>query len=252
MRKVTKHEHTPSVLLVISEAFRHNGGIQQYSRLLCRAASAYAEARNARIYILSSNDRSADAFAPYVCKNGFSFRAFGGQTTRFVAGFIGAAIKNRPDITLLGLANFSPIGLVLKSIGLTRQFGVALYGIEVWKRLPLLQRLGLKRADFLVSISEYTRQLTASVNGVEPKKISILQPVLDPSYRERRRNRGVEPYGSKRPHTLLSVARLDANEQYKGVDQVIRVLPEVLQEVGDLRYIIVGDGSDRKRHEGLA
>ena len=40
-----------------------------------------------------------------------------------------------------------------------------------------------------------------------------------------------------------------ACEKYKGVDEVIDVMPRLLRQVPDLRYLIVGDGSDRVRLE---
>jgi len=51
---------------------------------------------------------------------------------------------------------------------------------------------------------------------------------------------------------VLSVCRLDAREQYKGVDTVIRALPIVLARVPDLEYLVVGSGSDLERHKRLA
>ncbi|MGH9441562.1 MAG: asparagine synthase (glutamine-hydrolyzing) [Thermoanaerobaculia bacterium] len=55
-----------------------------------------------------------------------------------------------------------------------------------------------------------------------------------------------------RPPTLLTVARLSSSDRYKGVDQVLRVLPEVLRSVPGVRYRIVGEGNDRPRLEKLA
>jgi phosphatidylinositol alpha-1,6-mannosyltransferase len=43
-----------------------------------------------------------------------------------------------------------------------------------------------------------------------------------------------------------------ASERYKGHDVVLRALPSVIGKVPNLTYIIVGDGDDRPRLEGLA
>ena len=51
---------------------------------------------------------------------------------------------------------------------------------------------------------------------------------------------------------LLSVCRLDRNEQYKGVDQVIEALPAVSLQVPDVQYFVVGGGTDIERHKQLA
>jgi glycosyltransferase involved in cell wall biosynthesis len=75
---------------------------------------------------------------------------------------------------------------------------------------------------------------------------------LDPFWLEATRDNAGGSFGSRGEYTLLSVARIDANEQYKGVDQVIRALPQVTAQVGDVRYVIAGDGTDRPRLENLA
>jgi glycosyltransferase involved in cell wall biosynthesis len=51
---------------------------------------------------------------------------------------------------------------------------------------------------------------------------------------------------------MLTVGRLASGEQYKGVDEVIDVMPRLLRQLPDLRYLIVGDGSDRARLEAKA
>jgi phosphatidylinositol alpha-1,6-mannosyltransferase len=45
---------------------------------------------------------------------------------------------------------------------------------------------------------------------------------------------------------------MDASEQYKGHDVILRALPSVLTHVPNLVYVVVGEGDDRARIEGLA
>jgi len=63
---------------------------------------------------------------------------------------------------------------------------------------------------------------------------------------------GRYPKLSDERRVLLTVARMDATEQYKGHDVVLRALPSVIGKVANLSYIIVGDGDDRIRLEDLA
>jgi phosphatidylinositol alpha-1,6-mannosyltransferase len=55
--------------------------------------------------------------------------------------------------------------------------------------------------------------------------------------------------GAVRARTLLTVARL---VERKGIDTVIKALPELCLHYADLHYFIVGQGPDRKRLEALA
>jgi glycosyltransferase involved in cell wall biosynthesis len=50
----------------------------------------------------------------------------------------------------------------------------------------------------------------------------------------------------------MTVGRLAGQERYKGFDEVIEAMPELLRRFPSLKYIIVGDGDDRKRLEGKA
>jgi glycosyltransferase involved in cell wall biosynthesis len=45
---------------------------------------------------------------------------------------------------------------------------------------------------------------------------------------------------------------LDPGERYKGIDEVLEVLPEVLREIPELVYVIGGKGNDRGRLEEKA
>jgi phosphatidylinositol alpha-1,6-mannosyltransferase len=56
---------------------------------------------------------------------------------------------------------------------------------------------------------------------------------------------------------LLTVSRISIEEGYKGHDRVLAVMPDLLQSVPDLVYVIAGDGSGREllqkfaREQGL-
>jgi glycosyltransferase involved in cell wall biosynthesis len=57
----------------------------------------------------------------------------------------------------------------------------------------------------------------------------------------------LDRYGLRNRTVLLTVARLSAEERYKGIDEVLEVLPELGKQIPNLTYLIVGDGTDRGR-----
>ena len=59
-------------------------------------------------------------------------------------------------------------------------------------------------------------------------------------------------YGLQERTILLTLSRLSADEQYKGHDEVLEVLPDLAKEVPDIAYLICGDGDDRPRLEAKA
>ena len=50
----------------------------------------------------------------------------------------------------------------------------------------------------------------------------------------------------------MTLGRLSAQEQYKGHDEILGVLPELATDIPNLSYLIVGDGDDRPRLERKA
>jgi phosphatidyl-myo-inositol dimannoside synthase len=50
----------------------------------------------------------------------------------------------------------------------------------------------------------------------------------------------------------MTLARLDSRERYKGIDEVIEVLPELVEREPTLAYVVMGDGDDRARLEAKA
>jgi phosphatidylinositol alpha-1,6-mannosyltransferase len=60
------------------------------------------------------------------------------------------------------------------------------------------------------------------------------------------------PLSEKRPPTALSVARLDNDEQYKGLDTVLHAWPTVNRRLPDAELVVVGEGADRPRLERIA
>src|SRR5207247_10690501 len=48
---------------------------------------------------------------------------------------------------------------------------------------------------------------------------------------------------------IVTVGRVNTAERYKGIDEVLEVMPSLIREMPDLVYLIVGDGDDRFRLE---
>ena len=48
---------------------------------------------------------------------------------------------------------------------------------------------------------------------------------------------------------ILTVGQISFQERYKGFDEVIEAMPELLRRFPRLKYMIVGDGDDRNRLE---
>jgi len=128
-----------------------------------------------------------------------------------------------------------------------------LHGVEAWHKPSNLIRWGAEQADWVTSVSRYTRRKFLEWANVAPEKVRVLPNTVDERF-----SPGPKPVelikrcGLEEKKILLTVSRLSAGEHYKGQDRVIQIMPRLLQEHPNLIYVIAGDGDDRPRLETLA
>jgi phosphatidylinositol alpha-1,6-mannosyltransferase len=58
-----------------------------------------------------------------------------------------------------------------------------------------------------------------------------------------------QPLGNR---LILIVSRLSASERYKGHDQLIAIMPSLVEQVSDVQFVIVGTGDDVERLKAVA
>jgi glycosyltransferase involved in cell wall biosynthesis len=238
-----------TVLLALSAAFGAPGGIEMYGRLLIKASIEIAGETGGRSAILILNDSPADVDARYT--SGHAVSACSGSRFRFVASLVRLVLAVRPDVIIFGLVNFGSLSLLTRPLCPRSEHWFVAYGIEVWRRLPAIRRAALRRAERVLAISGFTGREAVAHNGLDPARVSLLACALDPVWAEGHAEEAHR--ASADPgQTLLTVARLASWERYKGVEQVLRALPEIARCVPEVRYVVVGDGDDRSRLEALA
>jgi phosphatidylinositol alpha-1,6-mannosyltransferase len=128
-----------------------------------------------------------------------------------------------------------------------------LHGIEAWRELPYQKKLALKHADRIIVTSAFSREQVMRQHKIGSEPISSLPCTLDEKLLTATPvENGRHPLLSNEQRVILTVARMDASEQYKGHDVVLRALSSVIAKVANLTYVIVGGGDDRPRLESLA
>lgn len=233
------------ILSIQTSTFGARGGIPTYNRLVCRALNTFVDADNS---VLILTDRNQDIIKTSHEFPNLHLRSFGGSRAAFVHQALASALRQEIDIALIGHVNYAPLGLLMRKLQPSLRYGVFLYGIDAWARLSPLRLRALRKADFTVSISEYTRQRAIEINEIESSRAHLLPNALECSVAPR----GKESEAPDSGKTLLTVCRLDSTEKYKGVDTVIKALPAVIARVPDAQYVIVGEGSDTLRLKRIA
>lgn len=225
------------------------GGVQRFG--LHSGAVLFGLAQDSGIpyKILSLNDPKG-THRLHVGKLEFIAQGFG----KSKVGFTLAALKMLPvtQLAYIGHPNIAHLGLPLRFVSRKARYWIAAHGIEVWDPLPFLPRMGLHEADGVTVPSNYTREKMAIAQGLDPNKIIVLAPGLDPKFM---RMNWAAAHHQLRAHSgkvILTVARLTSSERSKGIGTVIRALPNVIKAISDVRYVVVGDGNDVECLQALA
>jgi phosphatidylinositol alpha-1,6-mannosyltransferase len=128
---------------------------------------------------------------------------------------------------------------------------VPLYGIEVWQRLTGDRARALAGATCRLAISAYTAARARQMNpGLAPFDIDLLPLCLEERPPAGRVDSDVLARAGE--GFVLIVGRMAAGERYKGHDELLSVLPDLLAGRPGLRVVVAGDGDDRPRLERRA
>ncbi len=230
------------LLYLVPGLWGHPGGIERYCRMVCRALTENGN----RLHVLALTDHPDARANEFGDLANLRYWPCGGSQSRFIRRAIQASLQDGPDLILVGHPNFAPLGWFLSRVWQV-PWVVFIYGIDAWQRLSLIRRSSLVRADRVISISHLTAHRAVAANHICSNRIRIVPNGLDPQIK-------IPQLVSKMNSNLsmLTVARLEPSEQYKGHDYVIQAMPQLLERFPDLVYTIIGDGPLRPALEQFA
>lgn len=235
------------LLLLTAEAYGGHGGIALYNRDLARACAEMPEVEE--VVVVPRNLPLPPG--PLPAKVRFESRAAGSKA-RYIRKAMAVALE-RFHAVICGHINLLPIAAAVSQ---ARRVPLALvvYGIDVWKPPGVLARRWLKAVDCIWSISGYTRDRMNRWAVLPDNRYTILPNAiaLDRYGMARRRPELVERHRLAGSRVIMTLARLASAERYKGLDEVLDVLPGLLDAEPRLKYLVAGDGDDRPRLEAKA
>jgi glycosyltransferase involved in cell wall biosynthesis len=135
------------------------------------------------------------------------------------------------------------------------RLALIIHGIEAWTptRHKIANQLASK-VDSLISVSRFSATRFASWSGFSADRAFVLPNSVD---LDRFRPQPRDPLLVKRyglaasGPVIMTTGRLESRERYKGFDEVIMAIPRLLARFPTLKYLVVGDGSDRVRLEAI-
>jgi asparagine synthase (glutamine-hydrolysing) len=234
-------------LFMAPELFSSVGGIQRISQLYLKALCELDAESNRRVRLIALNDPVLDSgdirrYAPnglddwFVC-NQKKFR------------FVRESLRMSRGCTRIvcGHVALLPVAWMIKRLNPRLDYYLVAHGIEVWRRLPLIERMALRGAKRIFCVSDFTRRELLKRCRLPASRAVVLANTLDPRFQI-----AAGAPLDQCPPVILSVTRLSRNDYYKGLDHLIAAMPAIREAVPKACLRIVGRGEDSRRLQALA
>jgi glycosyltransferase involved in cell wall biosynthesis len=219
------------------------GGIQQVSRHLAWVLQQWAAEQKLQPIWLALNDRPHhNQFA--LAGQSVPFFGYGRQKAPFSAAAL--AYGRRACRIVAAHPHLAPVAWLAARWSRTPCWVVA-HGFEVWTPLPFYIRRALRAVNGVVAVSQHTATAVIQKQGVQPERVSVLPPALDPAFLASPCERPALPHGCS--PVVLTVGRLMTGEPGKGIELVLAALARLQPRYPRLLYVVVGDGDLRPRLE---
>jgi glycosyltransferase involved in cell wall biosynthesis len=233
------------ILTFLHDAFGGRGGIAKFNRDLLGALCSHPEVTE----VVCLPRVVVDPVGPLPEKLRYwSWTARGNWA--YVAGE--AAVLTDPQWYDLIICGHVRLLRLMAPLRLRKQtpMGLILHGVDAWEPFggdKVMQEI--HRLDWFLAVSDFTKQKFLGWTGLPPEKGLVVPNTVDlAKFTPGPKNEQlVARYGLAGKRVLMGMARLDTRERYKGFDEVMEAMPDLLTRHPDLVYMICGDGSDKQR-----
>jgi phosphatidyl-myo-inositol dimannoside synthase len=158
------------------------------------------------------------------------------------------------DLVVCGHINLLPFGYFASRLH-RAPLALIIYGVDAWQpHRSLLINAIAKKVNSVVSISKVTLDKFLAWSAAQESSYYIIPNAIDlERFKPGQKSQALlERYRLGGKKVLMTVGRLAANERYKGVDEILDLLPSLQTEAPDVAYLVMGDGDDRRRLEEKA
>lgn len=246
-------DYIMNVLALVTDAFGGQGGIAKFNRDMLKAVCAHSGTDQVMTlpYLIADTIDESELPSKLVYKTEAS-----GSKLSYVWHNLSLIFKSsiNPDIIICGHVSFLPIAWFLSKV-----FGAKLlliiHGVDAWAptNSTISNRL-VNSVDHFVAVSEFTKSNFLTWTELRDEQGTVMPNCFDPDkFGSRTPNQKlVDKYDLHDKKVVMTLSRLSSDEQYKGHDEILEVMPSLLKEVPELIYMICGNGDDRERLENKA
>jgi phosphatidyl-myo-inositol dimannoside synthase len=238
------------ILALVSDAFGGLGGIAQYNRDLLGALCSCPGVTE----VVAVTRRGSPPPEPLPPKLTYVTSGINSKFRYLLAVLRCLATPGKYGLIWCGHLFLLPLAYLAKwKTG--APLALVIFGLDAWQppRSALAARLAAK-VDAVIAISEVTAARFLAWARVPRDRVFLLpNAVARQHYGVGGKNPELlERYGLAGKIILLTLSRLCATDNYKGIDEVLGLMPALAAEVPEIAYLIVGDGDDRERLQAKA
>lgn len=242
------------VFVLLTDAYGGQGGIAKFNRDLVAALAAHPDMQE-----VVALPRVVSGTVTGVPERATFALAASGSKPSFVREALRHALGGAPiDLVIAAHIHLLPLAVVAARLASAPVLLIA-HGTEAWTAPsnPLsaaLARQTARRLTAAVCVSAVTRDRMLTWLPVDRDRVHVVPNCIDAS----RFGPGpkssalLEKYGLAGRTVLMTLGRLHPHEPGKGCDEVLEVIPSLIEQVPDIAYLIAGDGDDRARLEAKA
>jgi glycosyltransferase involved in cell wall biosynthesis len=233
--------------MLLTDAFGSFGGISRFNRDLLAALNFCSVVERVQALPRLITEPIEEAIPESVI---FDRKAARGRVA-FARQLLRRTLAEPADLVICGHLHLLPLAWLAARHWKAR-LALIVHGVEAFgPARHTLSNLLVGRIDAFIAVSRYSADRFVQWSKVARSRGFVLPNCVDvkrftPGERDRSL---VDRYGLHSSKIILTVGRIAAEERYKGFDEVINVMPQLLWQFPDLKYLIVGDGSDRGRLE---
>ena len=241
------------------ELFSREGGIQSYVMDVLTAYQDWAKEKGCRGTVALLHDAPPEVNPLDSAQLTFAYLGHESRTmerARLAQHLLQSLLFERPERVICGHVKLAPLVYLYCKL-LKIPYTLMTYGKEVWGNWEYLSSWeirGLRGADQVWAISRHSRDRLCAAYQVPPERVQFLPCVVD----EAQFTPGPKPaellerYQLTGYKVLMTVARLWPEDIYKGVDVTIQALPQIVAQMPDVKYLVIGRGGDQPRLAQLA
>lgn len=236
------------VLFLTLKIFGFTGGIEKVCRAICRSLYDLSEEKLVDPMVHCMYDKSFDRDSRYLKKQ--QYAGFNGNRKSFVVKSFLKGIRS--DVVILSHINLLSIAYLIKRFSPKTKVYLIAHGIEIWRKLPEAKLKALNKLDKIIAVSHFTKEKIKTEHKINDNNIEVLNNCLDPFYYFpkdfSKPDALLKRYNLKKESTvIMCLSRLSSSEKYKGYDNVIKILPNLIQKNPEIIFLLAGKADEEEQ-----